>query len=97
MPLVRLPDFLLLWDVLWPGCVGGPKSGNTWVIVELEVVVSYYIYHAIRKAKLCICGFFLFSYRWKNQSINSSKHCNQSNYTRSYSRSKLCPSDHCIQ
>ena len=60
MSLVRLPDFLLFWDALWPGCMGSPKSGNTWVIVELEVVLSHYIYHAIRNAnKIMYLWFFL--------------------------------------
>lgn len=41
------------------------ESGNTWVTVELAIVVSHYIYHAIRKANkimhLWVCFFFVCS------------------------------------
>lgn len=56
-----LPDFLIFWDIFWSGCIGITKRQNTSVIVEPEVILTRYIYHAISKANkvIYLWDFFL--------------------------------------
>lgn len=96
----------------WSGCVTSCFSVMSsglfiWIVPEADNKVhlglvrvwgAFNSLHLPFYKKIITFAFFgLFCYRWKNQSTNSSEHCNQSNYSGSHSRSKLCPSDHCIQ
>lgn len=63
LSLVRLPDFLLFWDVLWPGCLDISKSGNGRHLGLCRARGSFKSFHLpyCNKSNVMYVSFFVFS------------------------------------